>query len=1436
MNWKNIRVYNNSQNNAFEELVCQLARQEKTSGYKRFVRNGTPDGGVECFWELEDGQKIAWQAKYVFDIDGVIAEADRSYSNALKSHATMCKFVIAIPFDLPDPNYVKKGKLVKSALKKWEEKVAFWEEKAKKENKSVKVILWNSSELLQRMMKPENEGMRYYWFNNEEFTATWFHNQLESTINDLGPRYSPELNVQLEINGKFEYLRRSSKVYLNIQRIRKAFIKTGRNYVNEIIKANIYEQQGQEKLLRIIENVSEQLKMNEYKEMQLLAFECISDELKKIEDINHEISNIVFSRLSHDFYNSEFYKSHSEFENTIYEIEELIKGDWSLLNNPIMLVFGDAGTGKSHLLADVCKNVLKEGSQAILILGDYFISSANPKEQIKQLFQSNLSYSAILGTLNAIGQATGERIIFALDALNEGEGSLIWPKFLRGMIAEIKRFPWIGFVMSVRSDNMDEIVPEECKKEMVTVQHTGFEECVDEACDNFFEYYGINFNMPILSEEFCNALYLKLFCETFKKEENITHLLGLTDIFSGYLNHINKKLSATDRFQYEESINLVELCVQRVASKMADGNTYSLPYKDVLDEVNDCTKGYCQQNSKEYKNFLDALIKENIFKSGVRYGQKEKYVTFSYERMGDYFVLYYHLKQKREEETLQDYFQNSNYFKDIFDIRALGKRNVINMLSILLPEVYGTELLYCGTQEHISGYVIQGFLKSLIWRKNRVVDEGIITWLKYESKKNVNLRLMVIDEILPLCALPDNPLNSLFIHDNFLVNENNTKRDLWWNSHINERYEYHNPPIYRRLISWSLKSHNNQKLSSESRKLLGIMLSWFCTSNNRELRDNASKALVCIYREAPDEILTLLNMFQEVNDLYVIERLYAAMYGVTVYCTDKTIVQKISDYVLENIFRKEEVLPHILIRDYALGIVKYALWCGIYEGVSEIPTMISVPFRSKFPKRFPSQNTIDKLEEKYKTNKGFGYVVSSMDVGVGYGDFGRYIFKNALNRFEGIDDIEKMKRWMIKRTLQLGFNPEIHDSSIPGYFGRRGGRTERIGKKYQWIALYEILALIQDHYMVCPEYGEETATKFLGGADGLRVRNFDPTLLLRNTYIESYQQPQKSWYCDYDLLDADYDNQKWLTDEVNFQKTLIEFSDKNNRRWLALCNYPYWNEYRDSDKEEYSSKQRKVMNAHIQSILMKKTDIEKWKKWNQNYPQESIYAIKSFNCSSMFYKENYWNTEYEEIASNTDTEGWTELFINRKSTGILYANTSQRYIWEEEYDFSKEDAIAFDIPTKIIAEGIKIYDKGNIGAYYRDDMLVCYNPGIKEQSNHLLLIDRELLINWLEENDLCILWIVTIEKQILNGRQGAESFIEWQGYYTLEDGNLEGKLEAVRNKGLPKENKRTEEVVKSEISTISSEGNENQPDVADVLSKYLGRPLSQEEMKLFEEE
>lgn len=49
LNWNDIRPINNSLNEGFEELVCQLARIEKIDSAVKFIRKGKPDAGVECF-------------------------------------------------------------------------------------------------------------------------------------------------------------------------------------------------------------------------------------------------------------------------------------------------------------------------------------------------------------------------------------------------------------------------------------------------------------------------------------------------------------------------------------------------------------------------------------------------------------------------------------------------------------------------------------------------------------------------------------------------------------------------------------------------------------------------------------------------------------------------------------------------------------------------------------------------------------------------------------------------------------------------------------------------------------------------------------------------------------------------------------------------------------------------------------------------------------------------------------------------------------------------------------------------------------------------------------------------------------------------------------------------------------------------------------------
>ena len=46
MNWNAIRVVNGSQNDGFEELVCQLANKEPIEGRKAYYRNGKRWGGM----------------------------------------------------------------------------------------------------------------------------------------------------------------------------------------------------------------------------------------------------------------------------------------------------------------------------------------------------------------------------------------------------------------------------------------------------------------------------------------------------------------------------------------------------------------------------------------------------------------------------------------------------------------------------------------------------------------------------------------------------------------------------------------------------------------------------------------------------------------------------------------------------------------------------------------------------------------------------------------------------------------------------------------------------------------------------------------------------------------------------------------------------------------------------------------------------------------------------------------------------------------------------------------------------------------------------------------------------------------------------------------------------------------------------------------------
>ena len=202
INWNNIRSLNNSQNEGFEELVCQLARKEKVQNKLRFIRKGKPDAGVECFCIKKDGAEFAWQAKFFTNslTDGQWGQLDKSVKTALSKHPKMSKYYIALPIDPPDARKENET----SMLQKWNKHVEKWKGWASEQSIEVDFIPWWSSDLIARLQKPENEGLTYFWFQKEEFTNEWFKKHIEIATVDLGTRYTSEVNFKLEVANIFD--------------------------------------------------------------------------------------------------------------------------------------------------------------------------------------------------------------------------------------------------------------------------------------------------------------------------------------------------------------------------------------------------------------------------------------------------------------------------------------------------------------------------------------------------------------------------------------------------------------------------------------------------------------------------------------------------------------------------------------------------------------------------------------------------------------------------------------------------------------------------------------------------------------------------------------------------------------------------------------------------------------------------------------------------------------------------------------------------------------------------------------------------------------------------------------------------------------------------------------------------------------------------------
>lgn len=87
--------------------------------------------------------------------------------------------------------------------------------------------------------------------------------------------------------------------------------------------------------------------------------------------------------------------------------------------------------------------------------------------------------------------------------------------------------------------------------------------------------------------------------------------------------------------------------------------------------------------------------------------------------------------------------------------------------------------------------------------------------------------------------------------------------------------------------------------------------------------------------------------------------------------------------------------------------------------------------------------------------------------------------------------------WVTKRAHDYGWSTDLFgefDSRIGSGRGRRHKQMERIGKKYQWLALYELLARMADNLIYDSGYSDDVHEYY--GPWQIGKRNIDPSLLI----------------------------------------------------------------------------------------------------------------------------------------------------------------------------------------------------------------------------------------------------------------------------------------------------------------------------------------------------
>jgi hypothetical protein len=794
LDWMAIRPLNGSRAEGFEELCAQLARAEAPAG---FEHKGPPDAGVECYTVHPDNTEWGWQAKYFESLgNSQWDQLDSSVKTALSKHPKLVKYFICVPLDRPDVRI--EGR--RSAKERWDDHVAKWQGWAFEIGMTVEFVYWGSHELLERLSRPGHVGRVRLFFDVRGFDAAWFGARLDEALRTAGPRYTPEIHVDLPIAKELDAFGRTdtffSRVKAGARNIRRQLrhVEYAQSKPElEAVQGSISDLLGRARsILASFEAIAVDpigaLPLKRIAE-EIAAVESISDEIQSA-PLDQERQNKPSSRSSGTIASSnssphrELRSALSSLDNELYRNRRDLERAHKLAEYKLILLSGTAGTGKTHLLCDVARQRIAAGRPTVLLMGQRFVGTEQPWVQmLQQLDMMGLTAEEFVGALEAAAQAANCRALLLIDAVNEGSGRKLWPSHLAAFLAPFERSPWIGVLLSVRSSYEQIIVPENVRSRSVSVVHRGFEEHEYDATKTFFVHYNLELpSTPLLAPEFQNPLFLKTLCQGLSgsgQRRLPRGFQGISFVFELHLGAINNRLATILDFNPKSA--LVMRALSTLAAQLAFSEERWLGQLKAEEVVNALLPG------REFERSLyRSLVSEGILVEEVVWPfdrDREEVVSIGYDRLADHLIAKALIEAHVNKSAPEAAFTTGALLGFFTDDQRDVTPGLIEAMCVQIPE--GTRREFPSLVPQISDWKIgDAFRQSVVWRSPTAFTDETREVLNTLIKSDHDWE-QTLDVLLTVAILPNHPFNAYRL-DEMLRREAMPERDRKWSIYVHQ--------------------------------------------------------------------------------------------------------------------------------------------------------------------------------------------------------------------------------------------------------------------------------------------------------------------------------------------------------------------------------------------------------------------------------------------------------------------------------------------------------------------------------------------------------------------------------------------------------------------------------------------------------------------------